>query len=71
MRPNLLSTTVADREPAFHLGNARLLEWGYLNMPADATLLYRQSQVQTATVVLERLTKLVYIGVESSGLCHG
>ena len=33
------STTVADWEPAIHLGNARLLEFGYLNVPADATLL--------------------------------
>jgi len=33
--------TVAVREPAIHLGNARLLEFGYLNVPADATLLCR------------------------------
>ena len=35
------STTVADWEPAIYLGNARLLELGDLNVPADATSLYQ------------------------------
>jgi len=37
----LASTTVADREPVIHLGNARLLELEHLNLPADATSLYQ------------------------------
>jgi len=48
------STTVADREPAIHLGNARLRELGDLNVLEDAKSLYQKFQLQTATVALQQ-----------------